>query len=134
MNPFLLPVKVIEDRVYLCERTILNFGSLFMCSTVLYVVQVVLVRLHAHLAVCMLFIWDWFKDIFVMPRLNIIISFIGSLLIFVILTGPSFFDSIKILHYKCLFSPCYTRAIAIRSDFIELVNVVLSGQLLFCCS
>ena len=69
-----------------------------------------------------------------MPWLNIIISFIGSLLIFVVLTGPSFFDSIKILHDKCLFSLRHTRAIAIRSDFIKGVSVVLGGQLLLCRS
>ena len=134
MNPFLLPVKFIEDKVYLGEGSILYFGSLFMCGTVLYVVQVVLVSLHAYLAVGVLFIRDGFKDVFVIPWLNIIISFICPLLIFVIFSGSSFFDSIKILHDKCLFSSCDTRTIAIWCDLIELVDVIFGTQLLFCRS
>ena len=134
MNPFFLSVKFIEYEVYLGKRAVLNFGSLFMSSTVLYMVQVVLVSLHAYLTVSVLFVGDGFKDIFVMPWLNIIISFIGSLLIFVILTGSSFFDSIKICHDKCLFSLVYTRTIAIWCDRIELVDIILGGHLLLCRS
>ena len=128
MDPFLLPVKFIEDEVYLGEGTILNFGSLFMSGTVLYVVQVVLVGLHAYLAVCVLFIWDGFKDVFIYPWLNIIISFISSLLIFVILTGSSFFNSIKIFNDKFLFSLGDARTIAIWSFFNELMDVILRAH------
>lgn len=58
VNPLLFLVQIVSDDVDLGKWSILNFGSLLVSSAVLDVVKVVLIGLHAHLAICVLLIWN----------------------------------------------------------------------------
>ena len=69
-----------------------------MSGTVLDMIEVVVIGLHADLAVSMLLIRYRLKQGLVVPILNIIICFDCLLKIFVILLFSSFLDFIKMKH------------------------------------
>lgn len=62
VDPFFLREEIINDNVDLGKGLLLNLGTLFVRRTVLDVVHVVLVSLHAYLAVGVLLIWNWLKQ------------------------------------------------------------------------
>ncbi len=131
MDPLLFLVQVIGNDVDLCEGPILNFCSLFMRCAVLDVIKVVIIRLHADLAVSVLLIWDGLKQSLIMPVLNIIVSFYRFLQIFVILPFSSFLNSAKVLINKLLLSFGQTGTVTIWSLKFEFVDVILLAQAYF---
>jgi len=102
MNPLLFFVKVSIDNVNLSEGTILDLGSLFVRRTVLDVVQIVVVGLHADLAVGVLLIGDRLEEGLVVPRLDVVVGFVSAVQVFVVLSSPGLFDLLEILHYELL--------------------------------
>ena len=86
MNPLLLTVEIVVNLINFSEGTILNLGSLFVSSTVLDVVEIVIVRLHAHLAVGVLLIGNWLEEFCVVPGLHIVVSLSGPHQVLVVFT------------------------------------------------
>ena len=99
-----------------------------MSSTVLDVVKVVLVGLHAHLAVCVLLVGDRLQQCCIVPVLNVVVGFDSFLQIFVILPFSSFLNSVEVLVHKDLFSLRQAGTVAIWRLFSEFMNIVLLPQ------
>ena len=98
VDPLLLLEQVIDDGIDFLEWLLLDAGPSFMSGTILDMIEVVVIGLHADLAVSVLLIWYRLKQGLVMPILNIVICFDCLLKIFVILLFSSFLDFIEMKH------------------------------------
>ena len=58
VDPLLFLVQIFRDNVNLSKGPILNLGSFLMRRTVLDMVKVVFVGLHAYFTVGVLLVWD----------------------------------------------------------------------------
>lgn len=105
-----------------------------MSSTVLDVVKVVVIGLHADLAICVLFVWDRLQQCGIVPVLNVVVGFDSFLQIFVIFSFSSFFNSVEVLVHKDLFSLRQARAVPIWRLFSEFMNIVLLPEPDLCLS
>jgi len=128
MYPLLLSVQIVYDQVDLGEGSLLNFGSLLVRRAVLDVVQVVFVRLHAHLAVGVLLIGNRLQKSHVVPVLDVVVRLNGLLQIFVVFAFSSFLNAFVILSDEQFLRLGHTRTIAVRRVHVQSVDVVLLSQ------
>lgn len=92
------------------------------------VVQIVFIALHAHLAVSMLLVGDWFKKGRVMVLAHVVVVLVRSNEILLVFSRPSLRNPVEVLHRELLFSLCDAGTVAVRSHHVEFVNIVLLSQ------
>ena len=128
VDPFLLAVQLFSDQVNFDERTVLDFGSLFVSGAIPDVIKIVLVIFIADLTVSVLLVWNWLQKISIVPRLSVVIGLDCPHLLLGVLFLSELLNHGEVLLCVVSLSLGDDAAVAIWGVSLELVRVVVRSQ------
>lgn len=128
MKPLLTRVELRKNLINLSEGPRLDLDALFMRLVALHVLEIVSVRLIAHLAVCVLLIG---LGLFYSSRAfgsystrNVVVCLDGASERFLGLPRPRFLDTLEVLHHEVVLRLGHARTDAVRCVQLESMRVV----------